>query len=375
MNNSIRTQNSFLNKPFSLPKTVVPTSTSNRSILEPLNPLKGELSLDASFLTTKDQQSKPDSANSTKQNQVKQIVDKEITSFPKDLTAVSSSRLQELLKLYEAQSQRSLLLKVHPFYQKELALEVSDRINLLIEELNVRGIEPAEASKPTKAPKSPVELKAERILDRQLFRFPEDLGTTHNSRLGELYANYLQKGFNDLYLNSLPDAEPEKIKSSVFAKLRERVELLALELNKRFDLDLQPFKVEDPLSKMGEDQVEREIKKNTNLMRTLFNSGLQHMIPMYQDKVDRLNLELDLRKYGDVKMDGTRYMSADSYKRKEQDNEPSRRNAELENLTQALPLEQNVSKAEGQADSRDSNLEDEQQNPRKNSLSSTEHSR
>ncbi len=137
-------------------------------------------------------ESKADSKKEKSMNTVKQIVDKEITAFPSDLNAVSSSRLQELLNLYKTQSAGSLLLKVHPLYKNELAVEVANRINLLIEELNVRGIQQPEDFKSTKAPKFPIEIKAERIIDRQLLRFPEDIATTSPSRLGELYAHYLE---------------------------------------------------------------------------------------------------------------------------------------------------------------------------------------
>ncbi len=250
-----------------------------------------------------------DKNSTTTTTLVDQIVDNELAKFPKDLKSESSSRLLELYNLY-SEGISSFVLRSYPkSYQAQLLAKVDERLESLKSTMSAQGIQIPEAKKAEEAKKvvkTPVDL----YLDKELGEFPADLKTLPIKRLGELFSIYGIRAVHSLGIRVTPGA---------MEKALERLNKVIDEINQRVDIKMDNINEVTPVNLASDQQLEREKKENKSTIATLNQSNLQPMVPFFEDQNEIIEKEMDLRKYGDVGAFGERYMSPESYKRKEAD--------------------------------------------------------
>jgi hypothetical protein len=241
---------------------------------------------------------------------VDQIVDSELAKFPKDLKAESALRLLELYNLY-SEGISSFVLRSYPkSYQAQLLAKVDERLELVKSTMSAQGIQIPESAKKVEEAKKVVKTPVDFFLDKELGEFPADLKALPIKRLGELFSIYGIRAVHSLGIRVTPDA---------MEKALERLNKVIDEINQRVDIKMGNINEITPVSYASDQQLEKEKKENKGTIATLNQSNLQPMVPFFEDQNEIIDKEMDLRKYGDVGAFGERYMSAESYKRKEAD--------------------------------------------------------
>jgi hypothetical protein len=250
-----------------------------------------------------------DKKSTTTTTLVDQIVDNELAKFPKDLKAESASRLLELYNLY-SEGISSFVLRSYPkSYQAQLLAKVDERLESLKSTMSAQGIQIPENKKAEEAKKL-VKTPIDYFLDKELGEFPADLEALPIQRLGELFSIYGIRAVHSLGIRVTPGA---------MEKALERLNKVIDEINQRVDIKMGNINEMTPVSYASDQQLEREKKENKSTISTLNQSNLQPMVPFFEDQNEIIEKEMDLRKYGEVGAFGERYMSPESYKRKEAD--------------------------------------------------------